>query len=723
MQNTNQEKQSYPMNQDFILGKKLEGGIKLSTVTDFKPAGDQPEAIKKLISGIKNKSNEQVLLGVTGSGKTFTMAKIIEELNRPSLILAPNKTLAAQLYGEMKSFFPNNAVEYFVSYYDYYTPEAYVPRSDTYIEKEASINEQIDRMRHSATRSLLERDDVIIVASVSCIYGLGSVESYSKMTIGIKKNNEYNREKIIKTFVDLQYKRNDQNFYRGTFRVRGDNLEIFPSHLEDRAWRISIFKDKIDNIVEFDPLTGNKIKNLDFIKIYANSHYITPRPTLDQAIKEIKKELELTLEKHKSENKLLEAQRLDERTRFDLEMLEATGTCAGIENYSRFLTGRNPGEPPPTLFEYFPDNTLIFVDESHVTVPQLNGMYKGDYTRKKTLSEYGFRLPSCMDNRPLKFEEWNAMRTQTIFVSATPGPWELEQTSGKFTEQVIRPTGLCDPEIQIRPAKNQVDDLLAECREISKKNYRSLVTTLTKRMAEDLTEYLHENGIKVRYMHSDIDTLERIEIMRDLRMGVFDVLVGINLLREGLDIPECGLVAILDADKEGFLRSERSLIQTVGRAARNLEGKAILYADKKTKSIKKAIQETDRRRAIQLAYNKKHKINATTIKKEISDVLESIYEKDYIKVGTNDNVGGNLKKHLKALNKRMKEAATNLEFEEAAKIRDEIRKLEATELEIVLNPKVKQYSLNNKVYPKGRSTMGMPGTRAKKGKKKWKQIK
>jgi len=714
MQNTYQEKQSYPMNQDFILGKKLEGGIKLSTVTDFKPAGDQPEAIKKLISGIKNKSNEQVLLGVTGSGKTFTMAKIIEELNRPSLILAPNKTLAAQLYGEMKSFFPNNAVEYFVSYYDYYTPEAYVPRSDTYIEKEASINEQIDRMRHSATRSLLERDDVIIVASVSCIYGLGSVESYSKMTIGIKKNNEYNREKIIKTFVDLQYKRNDQNFYRGTFRVRGDNLEIFPSHLEDRAWRISIFKDKIDNIVEFDPLTGNKIKNLDFIKIYANSHYITPRPTLEQAIREIKKELELTLKKHKSENKLLEAQRLDERTRFDLEMLEATGTCAGIENYSRFLTGRNPGEPPPTLFEYFPDNTLIFVDESHVTVPQLNAMYKGDYTRKKTLSEYGFRLPSCMDNRPLKFEEWNAMRTQTIFVSATPGPWELEQTSGKFTEQVIRPTGLCDPEIQIRPAKNQVDDLLAECKEVIKKNYRSLVTTLTKRMAEDLTEYLHENGIKVRYMHSDIDTLERIEIMRDLRMGVFDVLVGINLLREGLDIPECGLVAILDADKEGFLRSERSLIQTIGRAARNIEGKAILYADKKTKSIENAIRETERRRKIQEKYNKKNNITATSIKKGIVDILESVYEKDYAKSNLNIELGHNLKKHLKALKKRMKESAENLEFEEAAKTRDEIRKLEASELEIGINPKLNKSKLNNKVYPEGRSTQGKPGTRPRR---------
>jgi len=714
MQNTYQEKQSYPMNQDFILGKKLEGGIKLFTVTDFKPAGDQPEAIKKLISGVKNKSNEQVLLGVTGSGKTFTMAKIIEELNRPSLILAPNKTLAAQLYGEMKSFFPNNAVEYFVSYYDYYTPEAYVPRSDTYIEKEASINEQIDRMRHSATRSLLERDDVIIVASVSCIYGLGSVESYSKMTIGIKKNNEYNREKIIKTFVDLQYKRNDQNFYRGTFRVRGDNLEIFPSHLEDRAWRISIFKDKIDNIVEFDPLTGNKIKNLDFIKIYANSHYITPRPTLDQAIREIKKELESTLKKHKSENKLLEAQRLDERTRFDLEMLEATGTCAGIENYSRFLTGRNPGEPPPTLFEYFPDNTLIFVDESHVTVPQLNGMYKGDYTRKKTLSEYGFRLPSCMDNRPLKFEEWNAMRTQTIFVSATPGPWELEQTSGKFTEQVIRPTGLCDPEIQIRPAKNQVDDLLAECKEVAKKNYRSLVTTLTKRMAEDLTEYLHENGVRVRYMHSDIDTLERIEIMRDLRMGVFDVLVGINLLREGLDIPECGLVAILDADKEGFLRSERSLIQTIGRAARNIEGKAILYADKKTKSIENAIRETERRRKIQEKYNKKNNITATSIKKGIVDILESVYEKDYAKSNLNIELGHNLKKHLKALKKRMKESAENLEFEEAAKTRDEIRKLEASELEIGINPKLNKSKLNNRVYPEGRSTQGKPGTRPKR---------
>ncbi len=714
MQNTYQEKSLDPIDKDFLSGKKLEGGIKLSTVSDFKPAGDQPGAIKKLISGIKERKNDQVLLGVTGSGKTFSMAKIIETLNRPALILAPNKTLAAQLYGEMKNFFPNNAVEYFVSYYDYYTPEAYVPRSDTYIEKEASINEQIDRMRHSATRSLLERDDVIIVASVSCIYGLGSVESYSKMTLGIKKNHEHNREQIIKTLVNLQYKRNDQNFHRGTFRVRGDNVEVFPSHLEDRAWRISLFGNKIEKIVEFDPLTGSKTKDLDLIKLYANSHYITPRPTIEQAMIEIKKELEITLKKHKSENKLLEAQRLEERTRFDLEMIEATGTCAGIENYSRFLTGRKPGEPPPTLFEYFPDNTLVFVDESHVTVPQLNGMYKGDHTRKKTLSEYGFRLPSCMDNRPLKFQEWDAMRTQTIFVSATPGPWELEQTSGKFVDQVIRPTGLCDPEVQIRPAKNQVDDLLGECKDAAKKNFRSLVTTLTKKMAEDLTEYLHENGVKVRYMHSDIDTLERIEIMRDLRMGVFDVLVGINLLREGLDIPECALVAILDADKEGFLRSERSLIQTIGRAARNIEGKAILYADKKTKSIEKAIEETDRRRKLQVAYNKKNNISATSIKKDITDILESIYEKDYTKINVDTSIGHNLKKHLKSLKKKMKEAAENLEFEEAAKIRDEIRKLEASELEIGINPKIRQSKLQNKIYPEGRSTQGKPGTKPRR---------
>ena len=703
---------------------KLEGGKKFKIISNFTPAGDQPEAIKKLVSGANKEQFNQVLLGVTGSGKTFTMAKVIEATNRPALILAPNKTLAAQLYGEMKTFFPENAVEYFVSYYDYYTPEAYVPRSDTYIEKEASINEQIDRMRHSATRSLLERDDVLIVASVSCIYGLGSVEAYSKMTLTLQKNYEYNREQIIKSFVALQYKRNDQNFYRGTFRVRGENLEIFPSHLEDRAWRISLFGNKLEQIEEFDPLTGDKVRDLNLIKVYANSHYITPKPTVEQAVINIRKELELTLKKHKSENKLLEAQRLEERTKFDLEMIEATGSCAGIENYSRFLSGRNPGEPPPTLFEYFPDNAIIFVDESHVTVPQLNGMYKGDRSRKSTLAEYGFRLPSCMDNRPLKFEEWDLMRTQTIFVSATPGPWELEQTKGKYIDQVIRPTGLIDPEVEVRPAKNQVDDLMHECKKVVEKNYRVLVTTLTKKMAEDLTEYLHENGIKVRYLHSDIDTLERIEIMRDLRMGVFDVLVGINLLREGLDIPECALVGILDADKEGFLRSETSLIQTIGRAARNVEGKVILYADKETKSIKKAILETKRRREIQLDYNKKNKIDAKSIKKEISDILESVYEKDYVKISEGSNIGGNLKKHLKGLNKKMKDAASNLEFEEAAKLRDEIRKLESTELEITLNPKIRQYDVKNKLYPKGRSTLGMPGTKVtKKRDKKWKHKK
>ena len=703
---------------------KLEGGKKFKIISNFTPAGDQPEAIKKLVSGANKEQFNQVLLGVTGSGKTFTMAKVIEATNRPALILAPNKTLAAQLYGEMKTFFPENAVEYFVSYYDYYTPEAYVPRSDTYIEKEASINEQIDRMRHSATRSLLERDDVLIVASVSCIYGLGSVEAYSKMTLTLQKNYEYNREQIIKSFVALQYKRNDQNFYRGTFRVRGENLEVFPSHLEDRAWRISLFGNKLEQIEEFDPLTSDKVRDLNLIKVYANSHYITPKPTVEQAVINIRKELELTLKKHKSENKLLEAQRLEERTKFDLEMIEATGSCAGIENYSRFLSGRKPGEPPPTLFEYFPDNAIIFVDESHVTVPQLNGMDQGDRSRKSTLAEYGFRLPSCMDNRPLKFEEWDLMRTQTIFVSATPGPWELEQTKGKYIDQVIRPTGLIDPEVEVRPAKNQVDDLMHECKKVVEKNYRVLVTTLTKKMAEDLTEYLHENGIKVRYLHSDIDTLERIEIMRDLRMGVFDVLVGINLLREGLDIPECALVGILDADKEGFLRSETSLIQTIGRAARNVEGKVILYADKETKSIKKAILETKRRREIQLDYNKKNKIDAKSIKKEISDILESVYEKDYVKISEGSNVGGNLKKHLKGLNKKMKDAASNLEFEEAAKLRDEIRKLESTELEITLNPKIRQYDVKNKLYPKGRSTLGMPGTKVtKKRDKKWKHKK
>jgi excinuclease ABC subunit B len=692
--------------------KKLEGGKKFKLTSSFTPAGDQPTAIKQLREGLLTNQKNQVLLGVTGSGKTFTMAKIIEELNRPAIILAPNKTLAAQLYGEMKSFFNENAVEYFVSYYDYYTPEAYVPRSDTFIEKESAINEQIDRMRHSATRSLFEKDDVIIVASVSCIYGLGSPDSYSKMTFTFEKNNSYNREKIIKGLVELQYKRNDQNFYRGSFRVRGENIEIFPSHLEDRAWRISLDDEKIVSLKEFDPLTGDKTEDLNIIKIYANSHYITPRPTVQQAIKEIKAELVTTLKKFRKENKLLEAQRIDERTRFDLEMIEATGTCAGIENYSRFLSGRNPGEPPPTLFEYLPDNAIIFVDESHVTVPQLNGMYKGDHTRKKTLSEYGFRLPSCMDNRPLKFEEWDMMRSETIFVSATPGNWELDQSKGVFAEQIIRPTGLTDPDIFIRPAKNQVDDLLSECLKIVKKKQRVLATTLTKKMAEDLTEYLDENGIKVRYMHSEIDTLERIEIIRDLRLGVFDVLVGINLLREGLDIPECALVAILDADKEGFLRSETSLIQTIGRAARNVEGKVILYADKETKSIKKAIEETDRRRSRQELFNKKNNITAQSIQKEIGDILESVYEKDYLNAEKNIEIGGNLKKHLKSLKKDMHISADNLEFEKAAKIRDEIKKLENSDLGLAINSSIQKYGPNNSLY--GRSTQGKAGSKVKK---------
>jgi excinuclease ABC subunit B len=614
----------------------------------------------------------------------------------------------------MKNFFPNNAVEYFVSYYDYYTPEAYVPRSDTYIEKEASINEQIDRMRHSATRSLLERDDVIIVSSVSCIYGLGSVDSYSKMTLIFKKNESYERDKIIKGLVELQYKRNDQNFHRGTFRIRGENIEVFPSHYEDEAWRITIEDNKITQIKSFDPLTGDDNKEINLIKLYGNSHYITPRPTVEKAIKEIKKELIVTLEKFRNEKKLLEAQRLEERTRYDLEMIEATGSCAGIENYSRFLSGRNPGEPPPTLFEYLPDNCLVFVDESHVTIPQLNGMYKGDYTRKKTLSDYGFRLPSCMDNRPLKFEEWDMMRPQTIFVSATPSEWELNQSKGVFAEQIIRPTGLIDPPIFIRPAKNQVDDLLNECITVTKNNQRILVTTLTKKMAEDLTEYLDENGIKVRYMHSDIDTLERIEIIRDLRLGVFDVLIGINLLREGLDIPECALVAILDADKEGFLRSERSLIQTIGRAARNVDGKVILYADKETESIKKAINETNRRRTKQIDYNKKNKITAQSIKSKINDILEGVFEKDYVTFDNDIPIGDNLKKHLKMLEKEMKKAADNLEFEQAAKIRDEIRKLQERELEINMSSKIKVYNDDVKKELIGRSTQGKAGMIAKK---------
>jgi len=714
MQNLSETNILEKSNTKGLSSQKLEGGKKFQLITEYTPAGDQPKAISFLKTEILENKKNQVLLGVTGSGKTFTMAKIIEELNRPALILAPNKTLAAQLYGEMKNFFPNNAVEYFVSYYDYYTPEAYVPRSDTYIEKEASINEQIDRMRHSATRSLLERDDVIIVSSVSCIYGLGSVDSYSKMTLIFKKNESYERDKIIKGLVELQYKRNDQNFHRGTFRVRGENIEVFPSHYEDEAWRITIEGNKIIQIKSFDPLTGADNKEINLIKLYGNSHYITPRPTVDKAIKEIKKELIITLEKFRYEKKLLEAQRLEERTRYDLEMIEATGSCAGIENYSRFLSGRNPGEPPPTLFEYLPDNCLVFVDESHVTIPQLNGMYKGDYTRKKTLSDYGFRLPSCMDNRPLKFEEWDMMRPQTIFVSATPSEWELKQSKGVFAEQIIRPTGLIDPPIFIKPAKNQVDDLLNECITISKNNQRTLVTTLTKKMAEDLTEYLDENGIKVRYMHSDIDTLERIEIIRDLRLGVFDVLIGINLLREGLDIPECALVAILDADKEGFLRSERSLIQTIGRAARNIDGKVILYADNETESIKKAINETNRRRTKQIEYNKKNKITAQSIKSKINDILEGVFEKDYITFDNDIPIGDNLKKHLKMLDKEMKKAAENLEFEQAAKIRDEIRKLQERELEINMSTKIKVYNDDVKKELIGRSTQGKAGMIAKK---------
>ena len=658
----------------------------LKVTSEYKPAGDQPQAIDEIVKSIQDEEMEQVLLGVTGSGKTFTMAKIIEKLQRPTLILAPNKTLAAQLYGEMKSFFPENAVEYFVSYYDYYIPEAYVPRSNTYIEKEASINEQIDRMRHSATQSLLERKDVVIVASVSCIYGIGSVETYRSMTIRLEKNQKIGRNEIVQKLITLQYNRNDTDFHRGTFRVRGDLIEVFPSHYEDRAWKLSLFGDDLESISEFDPLTGKKTAELETIKIYANSHYVTPRPTLDTAIKQIRKDLEIRIPEFKKESKLIEAQRIEERTRFDLEMIEATGSCPGIENYSRYLSGRNPGEPPPTLFEYLPENSLLFVDESHVTVPQLEGMYKGDRSRKTTLSEYGFRLPSCLDNRPLKFEEWEMMRPQSLFISATPGPWEMQKTQGVFTEQIIRPTGLIDPEIEIRPAKTQVEDLISECKKIIDLKYRVLVTTLTKRMAEDLSEYMHENGIKVKYMHSDIDTLERIEIIRDLRKGLFDVLVGINLLREGLDIPECALVAILDADKEGFLRSERSLVQTIGRAARNVDGRVILYADKETESIKKAISETDRRRDIQKQYNKENNITPATIKRDISDILESIYENDRVNVDLKSTekhlVGNNLKKHIDELKKNMMDFADDLNFEEAAKLRDEIKRLENNELEL-----------------------------------------
>lgn len=672
--------------------------------SDYEPAGDQPTAIAELVQGVEGGERDQVLLGVTGSGKTFSMAKVIEATQKPTLILAPNKTLAAQLYGEMKQFFPDNAVEYFVSYYDYYQPEAYVPRSDTYIEKDSQINEQIDRMRHAATQALLERNDVIIVASVSCIYGIGSVETYSKMVVRLEVGGSIDRDRLIKALVELQYRRNDAAFERGTFRVRGEQIDIFPVQNEDRAWRVSLFGDEIDQIVEFDPLTGNKTADLAEISVYANSHYVTPRPTLNQAMIGIKNELRQRLAQFTEEGKLLEAERLSQRTTFDLEMIETTGACKGIENYSRYLSGRGPGDPPPTLFEYLPEDALLIVDESHVTVPQIGGMERGDRARKSVLSDYGFRLPSCIDNRPLAFGEWNAFRPQSIFVSATPGPWEMEQTGGVFAEQIIRPTGLIDPVTDVRPVEGQVDDLLHECREAISKGGRVLVTTLTKRMAEDLTDYLGEAGVKVRYLHSDVDTLERIEIIRDLRLGAFDVLVGINLLREGLDIPECSLVAILDADKEGFLRSRTSLIQTIGRAARNVDGRVLLYADKMTDSLKYAIEETARRRAKQTEWNEAHGITPMTVRSKIGDALSSVFEQDYVTVapdGSGDTeqfVGKSLPATIQDLEKRMREAAANLDFEQAARLRDEVKRLEA--IDMGLEPP-----------PIANSTAGRPGAR------------
>ncbi len=631
----------------------------LRVVSDYEPAGDQPAAIQTLLAGIAADERDQVLLGVTGSGKTFTMAKVIEAIQRPTLVLAPNKTLAAQLYAEMKAFFPDNAVEYFVSYYDYFQPEAYVPRSDTYIEKDSAINETIDRMRHAATQALLERGDVVIVASVSCIYGIGSVETYSKMVVRLETGGRIERDALAKALVDLQYRRNDVAFARGSFRLRGEIVDIFPSQYEDRAWRVTLFGDEIEKISEFDPLTGEQTAILETISIYANSHYVTPRPTLTQAVSKIKVELKQRLDELNADGKLLEAERLQQRTTFDIEMMETTGSCKGIENYSRYLSGRNAGDPPPTLFEYLPANALLVVDESHVTVPQIGGMYKGDFSRKSILSDYGFRLPSCIDNRPLKFEEWENFRPQSVFVSATPGPWELERTGGVFAEQVIRPTGLVDPVTEIRPVEHKVHDQLGECRKVAALGGRVLVTTLTKRMAEDLSEYLGEQGLKVRYLHSDIDTLERIEIIRDLRLGAYDVLVGINLLREGLDIPECMLVAILDADKEGFLRSVTSLVQTIGRAARNVDGRVILYADVMTRSLKQALDETARRRTKQTAWNEANGITPQSVRKNIGEVIHSVFEQDYVTVapvkggGADEFVGKDLKTVLATLETRM----------------------------------------------------------------------